>query len=66
MFPAVCSLAAGYVLICVIEEHLTALQKKCSVYFGKRVEVFNWVHGGAYISFFEISRTTSSEVSQIP
>jgi hypothetical protein len=64
MFPAVCSLTAGYVLINV-EEHLNALQKKFSVYFEKSVQVFNWVHG-PYISFYEISRTTTSEVSQNP
>jgi hypothetical protein len=35
MFPAMCSLAAGCVFICVIEENLNALQKKKSVFWKK-------------------------------
>jgi hypothetical protein len=38
-----CLLAAGSKLICVIEEHLNALQQKFSDYFEKGVEDFNRV-----------------------
>jgi hypothetical protein len=44
MFPTVCSLAAGNKLICVIEEHLNALQQTFSDYFEKNVEDLDWVH----------------------
>jgi hypothetical protein len=44
MFLTVCSLAAGNKLICVIDEHLNALQQKFSGYFEKSVEDFDWVH----------------------